>query len=80
MSSDHKLQDPAVISKQDGVFTYIDLYRGNVGHHKCPTFFLGTENDFNTVVYIVSTMLAIIRLRGERLKKGYNLTCIVHKY
>lgn len=43
-------------------------------------FFLGTENDFNTVVYIVSTMLAIIRLRGERLKKGYNLTCIVHKY
>lgn len=45
-------------------------------------FFLGTENHFNTVVYIVnvSTMLAIIRLRGERLKKGYNLTCIVHKY
>lgn len=43
-------------------------------------FFLGTENDINTVVYIVSTMLAIIRLRGERLKKGYNLICIVHKY
>lgn len=43
-------------------------------------FFLGTENHFNTVVYIVSTMLAIIRLRGERLKKGYNLICIVHKY
>lgn len=43
-------------------------------------FFLGTENDINAVVYIVSTMLAIIRLRGERLKKGYNLICIVHKY
>lgn len=28
MSSDHKLQDPAVISKQDGVFTYIYIYLG----------------------------------------------------
>lgn len=43
-------------------------------------FFFGIENDFNIVVYIVSIMLVIICLRGERLKKGYNLICIVYKY
>lgn len=53
MSSDHKLQDPAVISKQDGVFTYIDLYRGNVGHHKCPTFFL-EQKTTSTPLFILS--------------------------
>lgn len=45
-------------------------------------FFFGIENYFNIVVYIVnvSIMLVIICLRGERLKKGYNLICIVYKY
>lgn len=66
MSSDHKLQDPAVISQQDGVYTYIDLDRGNVGH-QISYFIRGTKNDSNPVVYIVSIMLAItcIPLRGK---------------